>query len=1363
MISIHKKLSLAKESISVSQGLKSSCLALAVYMLAFVFIPYIVADVNAETAEVELDWTKVVLELDTGSNSGNVAFNNGGAITPDEAGKVATASKTLTVNTTGKHFNVYLSMDSSVGNNNKLCYDFDASDPLKSACTHTGMGVNPVIENSASPAALTGNDWGYALNDGETGFSSAGTYSNVNLSGDIISSTTTNSADLALYNAKWAAVPLFGSEDVIWTGNTNNANGFGTTTIGGETYTGDSNNTKIIVYGVKINNNLVAGNYGSKILYTAVASASDLNTPSTNIVSSLTLGGPTDLATLYMDIDAEGANIKERNITVRMVKHSDAATADSNSDGKFTEVELSSALNSSVGSCLVANNSLELGDGSLNFGCVLPDLGLNEGTDYDFIVEIPITGGLTRRYISYKTEGGNEGAIRYVGLQTKKNSTDYYVDTMQGITAGVCAMTNVWGATVGSDARIYNRTGTGVALANSATDSLAIGTGTFQLEDIRDNKEYLVRRLADGNCWMVQNLDLELADFAGKDDANGGLTPANTDLNSEESKTRGYWDPSASVVALTGSTLTEKLQSKLGADQTCSEQFQSKENAGSGCYWGSKLSDDGNLTPLADVTNNANATIPRSYDNGSDWIQNNPSQDGGTGDYKSSGTPTSVNGDNAATLYMGNWYNWYAATAESGTWEMQSGNATDSICPAGWQLPDNSGDHSWVNLLTTKYSVASSTDGSRKARNYPLSIIFSGDYYWVNGDLYNRGAAGFYWSSAPYAYTNSRDLGFHSTVVDTQSGYDKTYGLTVRCVARGMDVTTVAENDNYIAVENTSSNGNTDETKRYTAKGDSLTLSFDLEDGIGTVNENNVSAYLVPHATVANAKYKVTDSITNGANNYPQCEIGNDGITVDGSSVTIDCTVDNSASGSVPAIVSTTASSGTDRETSNGYYDIWVHVPASGEDSDYLSKTLDKSGNAVASLAFAGLQSHSDNNASSSNYVVSSMQDMTASVCKNTNMWGTGYGDSTRVYDYTGSGTALADSASGSAAIGTGTFLLADVRETVSSGGLSLDGKNYKSYLVRRLADGNCWMVQNLDYDLTVSSNRILNPATSDVASNKTLSNKNLSDAINSSCSEQYQSRGTFGDSCKWGSMKDVSSVTNNADSSFARSYNYNFGYINGTSNTSDPTTCEAITQSEAVWNAACAMSGRIDDKSSGSDDGTGSFQDSTWQPDLVTDSTASTYTMRGSMYYGDYYNWYAATAESGNYNMGTNAEAEESICPRGWRLPVNGGNDTDKSWQKLIMGVYGYSTAAGYNQNNRVAINKIMSLPLSVPFAGHYEWTNGALDGRGYDGNYWSSTATSTGDGTYAYYLFMNYGGYLNPQSNSNKTYGLTVRCVAR
>ena len=1035
--------------------LQTSVLLLLLSCLAFVFIPYIVADANAETASARLDWSKITLELDTGSNSGNVAFNGGDAIIPDEPGKVSAEQKTLTVNTTGKHFNVYLSMDSSVGRNNKLCYDFDANDTEKNTCTHTGMGVNPVAEDSGAPASLTGNDWGYALNDGESGFSSAGTYANANLSGDIISSTTTNAADLALYNAKFAAVPIFGEESLIWSADTNNPNGFGTNIIDGETRTGDQNNTKTVVYGVKINNNLVAGTYGSKILYTAVASASDLNTPSTNIVSSLTLGGPTDLATLYMDIDAENAEIKERNISVRLVKHSDAATADSNNDGKFTEAELTSAINSSVGSCLVASHSLTLSTGSLNVGCVLPDLGLNEGTDYDFIVEIPIAGGLTRKYISYKTEGNDEGAIRYVGLQTKKNANDYYVDTMQGITAGVCAMTNVWGATVGSDARIYNRTGTGVALANTAEDSNTLGLGTFALEDIRDNKEYLVRRLADGNCWMVQNLDLELADFAESDD----LTPSNTDisygLDTDDEDYRASWDPAESFQSNsygTFSTFSDWSDSVVGMSQP--KQFQAWNELGNkgtsgntvDYSWGSAKAENGTTLATGEnvhgsvyVANNQRTQIPRSYSNTVSgqyrYIPTN-SLTGARSGYSQQTTgsasdnplpmttglmsTTVANSGNAqgyyGSMYVGNYYNWYAATAESGVYNTTShltveGSAKDSICPKGWQLPINGADRSntdtnfedksWFNLIKGSYGLITKTgdqsasganpfnsaaEPANRMQEVPLSIILSGLYNWVKGTADNRGSNGYYWASTPSSSASARRLAFSSTSVVPQGGGNKVNGFTVRCVARGMEVDTVTENDNNVAVENTSSNGNTDETKRYTAKGDNLTLSFDLEDGIGTVNENNISAYLVPHATVANANYKVTDSITNDANNYPQCEIGNNGITVDGTSVTIDCTVDSSASGSAPAIVSTTASSGTDRETSNGYYDIWVHVPASGEDSDYLSKTLDKSGNAVASLAFAGLQSHSDNNASSSNYVVSSMQDMTTSVCKNTNM-----------------------------------------------------------------------------------------------------------------------------------------------------------------------------------------------------------------------------------------------------------------------------------------------------------------------------------------------------------------------------------------
>ena len=98
-------------------------------------------------------------------------------------------------------------------------------------------------------------------------------------------------------------------------------------------------------------------------------------------------------------------------------------------------------------------------------------------------------------------------------------------------------------------------------LASSAADSAVIGTGTFLLTDKRDDKGYLVRRLADGNCWMVQNLDLNLADFTSNESKR--LTPDNTDVTET-------WIPG-------GDTLENNQQ----------HQFQPKGALGENYYWGS--------------------------------------------------------------------------------------------------------------------------------------------------------------------------------------------------------------------------------------------------------------------------------------------------------------------------------------------------------------------------------------------------------------------------------------------------------------------------------------------------------------------------------------------------------------------------------------------------------------------------------------------------------------------------------------------------------------------------------------------------------------------------------------------------------
>ncbi|MBR3232721.1 hypothetical protein IKF74_00305 [Candidatus Saccharibacteria bacterium] len=68
--------------------------------------------------------------------------------------------------------------------------------------------------------------------------------------------------------------------------------------------------------------------------------------------------------------------------------------------------------------------------------------------------------------------------------------------------------------------------------------------------------------------------------------------------------------------------------------------------------------------------------------------------------------------------------------------------------------------------------------------------------------------------------------------------------------------------------------------------------------------------------------------------------------------------------------------------------------------------------------------------------------------------------------------------------------------------------------------------------------------------------------------------------------------------------------------------------------------------------------------------------------------------------------------------------------------------------------------LPLSIPMTGNYNWTNGALNNRGYNGNFWSSTGSSE---TNANNLNFNYNGNFNPQNSNNKVNGLTIRCVAR
>ena len=160
-------------------------------------------------------------------------------------------------------------------------------------------------------------------------------------------------------------------------------------------------------------------------------------------------------------------------------------------------------------------------------------------------------------------------------------------------------------------------------------------------------------------------------------------------------------------------------------------------------------------------------------------------------------------GDSIQSSYTkcGYLYNWYAATAGTGTYATSTNgtNVSGSICPTGWRLPSGSSDGSTATgngisydaadfpVLNASMNAGSLTSGSTSSSYYAgwrftgaWSGVFSGS--WGNG-FRSQGSGGDYWSSTADSSTSARYLFFSSSYVlpGNDSG-SKYYGLAVRCV-----------------------------------------------------------------------------------------------------------------------------------------------------------------------------------------------------------------------------------------------------------------------------------------------------------------------------------------------------------------------------------------------------------------------------------------------------------------------------------------------------------------------------------------------------------------------------------------------------
>ena len=273
------------------------------------------------------------------------------------------------------------------------------------------------------------------------------------------------------------------------------------------------------------------------------------------------------------------------------------------------------------------------------------------------------------------------------------------------------------------------------------------------LTDQRDNQTYAIAKLADGNCWMIENLRLEAEDTRG--DAKKALA-------------QGY-----------GTSGTYGNFSGLADAE--SANFTDSTTANSLYYSGTQ---EGTASIDIGTTNYPAYRMPRyNHTNTSDRATS-PTTNGG------------------AMYSYGNYYTWSAAMANTIYYSgptatdadgKTSDNVNTSICPTGWRLPygrttgngATAGGFSYLDIqLGGTGASQSTTEASNRWRKFPNNFLYSG--YFNTSSAYNRGSYGYYWSSTAVNSYGSYLLSLGSSnVYPGSGGYNKYYGFSVRCVAPG--------------------------------------------------------------------------------------------------------------------------------------------------------------------------------------------------------------------------------------------------------------------------------------------------------------------------------------------------------------------------------------------------------------------------------------------------------------------------------------------------------------------------------------------------------------------------------------------------
>ncbi|MBQ9018578.1 hypothetical protein IJ117_02390 [Candidatus Saccharibacteria bacterium] len=282
-----------------------------------------------------------------------------------------------------------------------------------------------------------------------------------------------------------------------------------------------------------------------------------------------------------------------------------------------------------------------------------------------------------------------------------------------------------------------------------------------------------------------------------------------------------------------------------------------------------------------------------------------------------------------------------------------------------------------------------------------------------------------------------------------------------------------------------------------------------------------------------------------------------------------------------------------------------------------------------------------------------------------------------------------------------------------------IDTRDNKIYWVSKLLDGNCWMTQNLDFDINDTTKQYLT--------------SEYTDLVASGASPYATADGYSMDAngkITWTPVRNtIVSTTTSA------SYTW----------PNDPYTPYSLDLGDWYYRSDYYNNDDCGD------------QECNYHTGSAGTHFSQTAGANGThSHVGNYYNWSAAVASNNTngYNSGT---PSNSICPKGWKLPANGGVNDNGTYSNLNKLYNGDITTASELGSTAAADKLLLTSPLYFVRAGNV-WSS-ALHSAGLDGTYWSSTVINASN---AYSLYFRSSGVW-PSNNDNRLVGRSVRCLAR